>query len=106
MDIFELPRGSQRGLTLGSFKNKWFEEIMDTIFKGIQKMNYSDSKHIMIILFKYNRALQDKIATHRTSHLPSVGTYVPSSTATMITWKRKELGHKDSYCESMVLVWR
>jgi hypothetical protein len=50
---------------------------MDAIFKGIQKMNDSDNKQLMVILFKYNRALQDKIATHRTAHLPSAGAYVP-----------------------------
>ena len=49
---------------------------MDSIFKGIQKLNDFDNKQFMIILFKYNRALQDKFATHRTAHLPSSGIYV------------------------------
>ena len=79
---------------------------MDAIFKGIQKMNDSDNKQLMVILFKYNRALQDKIATHRTTHLPSTVAYVPSSTGTMITWKRKEVGHEDVYCDAMGLDWR
>ena len=79
---------------------------MDSIFKGIQKMNDSDNKQLMVILFKYNRALQDKIATHHTTHLPSAGAYVPSSTSTMITWKRKEVGHEDVYCDAMGLDWR
>ena len=82
MDMLDLARGSQRDLTFGSFKSKRFEEIMDAIFKGIQKMNDSDNKQFILILFKYNRALQDKIATHRVTHLPSVGAYVPPSTTT------------------------
>ena len=90
MDMLDLTRGSQRDLTFGSFKSKRFEEIMDAIFKGIQKMNDSDNKQVMFILFKYNYDLQDKIATHRDAHLPSAGVYVPPSTATMITWKREE----------------
>ena len=96
MDMIDLTRGSQRDLTFGSLKNKWFEEIMDAIFKVIQTMNDSDNTQLILILFKYNHRLQDKIATHRTVHLPSTDAYVPSSTTTMITWKRKEVGHEDS----------
>ena len=94
--MIDLTRGSQRDLTFGSLKNKWFEEIMDAIFKVIQTMNDSDNTQLILILFKYNHRLQDKIATHRTVHLPSTDAYVPSSTTTMITWKRKEVGHEDS----------
>ena len=35
MDIIDLPRGAQRGLTFGPFKDKRLEAIMDSIFKGI-----------------------------------------------------------------------
>jgi hypothetical protein len=58
MDITDLPRGgAQRGLTFGPFKEKRLEAILDSIFKGIQKLNDSDNKQLMLILFKYNRAL-------------------------------------------------
>jgi hypothetical protein len=101
MDIIDLPRGAQRGLTFGPFKDKRLEAIMDSIFKGIEKLNDSDNKQLMLILFKYNRALQDKFATHRAAHLPSSGIYVQPSDDMIATWKRKEQGHEDAYCEPM-----
>ena len=79
---------------------------MDAIFKVTQTMNDSDNTQLILILFKYNHRLQDKIATHRTVHLPSTDAYVPSSTTTMITWKRKEVGQEDAYCDAKGLVWR
>jgi len=100
------PGGSQRGLVFGSFKNKRSEEIMDAIFEGIQKMPDSDNKQLMLILFKYNRALQGKIATHRAAHVPSAGAYVPPSNQMITTWQRKEQGNEDAHCRPMGLAWR
>ena len=60
----------------------------------------------MLILFKYNRALQDKFATHRAAHLPSSGIYVQPSDDMIATWKRKEQDHHGVYCEQMDLAWR
>ena len=79
MATHEQARAFQKGLTFGLFKGKRTEEIMDAIFKGIQRMPDSENKQLMQILFRYNRALQDKFATHRAAHLPSQGAYAPPS---------------------------
>ena len=79
---------------------------MDSIFKGIQKLNDSDNKQLMFTLFKYNRALQDKFATHHTDHLPSSGIYVQPSDDMIATWKRKEQDHHGVYYEQRGLAWR
>jgi hypothetical protein len=44
MDIIDLSRGAQRGLTFGPFKDKRLEAIMDSIFKGIFDTIQSSSK--------------------------------------------------------------
>ncbi len=56
----------------------------------------------MLILFKYNLALVDKFATHRTAQLPSPGIYVPPSDVMITTWKRKEEDHFGVYWPSIL----
>jgi hypothetical protein len=46
---------AQKGLVFPSFKGMRVEEMMDAIFKTIQKMNDGDHKQIMIQLFKFVR---------------------------------------------------
>jgi len=79
---------------------------MDAIFKCIQRMPDSDNKQLMQILFRYNRALQDKFATHLAVHLPSQGAYVPPSDEMILSWQKKEVGKEADYCAAMGLTSR
>ena len=35
------------------FKNERLEEMMEAIFKGTQKMNEGETKHMMLVIFMY-----------------------------------------------------